>query len=81
MKKITQKGQSLRQMYKGMDNMPPKLAFVKRLAKVACKSESTIRFYLSGQTPDALTQKVLSDELDTPIEVLFPKKESAPCDR
>lgn len=83
MKKINQKGQkTFREMYKTMDNMPPKLAFVERIARVTMKSKTTVRCWLAGtQQPDALGQSVIEKELGIPAEVLFPKKDPEPCEK
>ena len=50
----------------------PKSAFVE------LKSEKTVRMWIAGvQTPDALTQKVIAEELGVPQDQLFPEKKSA----
>ena len=42
------------------------------------KSEKTVRMWIAGvQTPDALTQKVIAEELGVPQDQLFPEKKSA----
>lgn len=83
MSKMNQEGQkTFREIYKTMDNMPPKLAFVKRIAEVTMKSETTVRCWLAGsQQPDALGQSVIEKELGISADILFPKKETEPCEQ
>lgn len=84
MANLTPKDQmSFRELYKTIENKPPKLAFVERIAEITMKSESTVRGWLAGNVcPDALNQSIISKELGIPSEVLFPPKtELEPCDR
>lgn len=68
------KGQSFREIYEGIS----KQEFVRRIASVTCKSESTVYNWTSGRfKPDALSQSVISKELGVPVEILFPQKEEA----
>ena len=56
----------------------PKSAFVEYIAHKTLKSEKTVRMWIAGvQTPDALTQKVIAEELGVPQDQLFPEKKSA----
>lgn len=68
---------SFREIYEGYAKRPPlptpRKAFIKRIAEVTKKSETTVRMWVMGrQVPDALTQSVLEKELGVPAEVLFP---------
>ncbi|MCQ2299672.1 MAG: hypothetical protein MJZ81_06075 [Bacteroidales bacterium] len=50
----------------------PAAAFISRIAKATCKEETTVRMWLMGrQVPDALTIKVIAEELGTTPETLF----------
>ena len=56
----------------------PKSAFVEYIAHKTLKSEKTVRMWIAGvQTPDALTQKVIAEELGVPQDQLFPEKKPA----
>ncbi len=83
MKNVTSQGQDSTQTFKELYNslpgrstaIPPKKAFVKRIAKVTMKSETTVRCWLAGsQNPDALSKSMISKELGMSCDVLFPKK-------
>lgn len=51
-----------------------KTKFVNRIAEITHKKDITVRMWIMGrQTPDELTQSVISKELGIPAEVLFPK--------
>lgn len=53
----------------------PKSAFVEYIARKTLKSEKTVRMWIAGvQTPDALTRKVIAEELGVPENQLFPER-------
>lgn len=68
---------SLINMYKRLRRKPtPPSLFVKKLAELTHRSESSVRKWLSGEVePDMAVKEILSDYFNTPIEVLFPPKE------
>ena len=52
---------------------PPKQAFVERIAELCMCSPQSVRMWIQGvQRPDALKQKLISEELNIPQEELFP---------
>lgn len=51
----------------------PRLDFVKRLAEVTCRSEQTVRNWLTGtRNPDGLAKKAIAEELGRSVAELFP---------
>lgn len=90
MKNLASQGQDSTQSFKELYNslpgrstaIPPKKAFVKKIASVTMKSETTVRCWLSGsQNPDALSKSMISKELGVSCEVLFPKKREEACEQ
>ena len=81
MKKVTQKDyQSFIQIYKGLPERSavkaPKTEFVEEIAALCMCSTKTVRMWIQGvQKPDALKQKVISDKLGVPADILFPVTE------
>lgn len=65
---------SLKEMYKELKRaQSPAKEFVCEIAKIAQKSEATVRMWLSGSHyPDKLTQQVISEKLGVDVKVLFP---------
>lgn len=50
--------------------------FIKEVAEVTRKSESTVRTWISGAVvPDELTKKVLSDHFGIPEDELFKEED------
>lgn len=78
MKKVTQKDyQSFIQIYKGLPERSavkaPKTEFVEEIAALCMCSTKTV---IHGvQKPDALKQKMISDKLGVPADILFPVTE------
>ena len=61
-------------IYDELSSVPPKKAFVTRIAFVTHKSESTVRMWLCGrQYPDELTRTVIAKELQVEASDLFPE--------
>ena len=90
MKNLASQGQETTQSFKELYNslpgrstaIPPKKAFVKKIASVTMKSETTVRCWLAGsQNPDALSKSMISKELGVSCEVLFPKKRDEACEQ
>ena len=59
------------------DSLPkvttPKMEFVAHIAAITFKSENAVRMWLAGvRQPDALTQKVIEQDLGIPASSLFP---------
>jgi hypothetical protein len=73
---------TFRELYKTMDNTPPKKAFVQRIAEITMSSETTVRCWIAGaQSPIPLAQNVISKELGIPAEELFPQKSKEKCEQ
>ncbi len=69
---------SFREIYEGYAKRPPlptpRKEFIKRIADVTKKSETTVKMWVMGrQVPDALTKDVLAKELKVPAAALFPQ--------
>lgn len=48
--------------------------FIRMIAEKTCKSETTVRMWLSGrQTPDELTKQVIADTIGVKANELFPQ--------
>lgn len=63
---------TFREIYDGLDPIPPKTRWVKRIAKATMRSENAVRMWLSGrQTPEPLVQNIIAKELGVPVEGLF----------
>ena len=81
MKKVTPKDyQSFIQIYKGLPERSavkaPKTEFVEEIAALCMCSTKTVRMWIHGvQKPDALKQKMISDKLGVPADILFPVTE------
>ncbi len=66
---------TLKSIYDSLDPIPPKTAWIKRVAMAAKVSEFTVRMWLSGrQVPQAGIQELVSRELGVPAEELFPER-------
>lgn len=51
----------------------PAMAFIENIAKLTCRSRTTVIGWIAGVgTPDALTQKVIAEELNVDAASLFP---------
>lgn len=67
---------TFREIYDGLDPVPPKTKWVKRIAKATMRSENAVRMWLNGrQTPEPLVQNIIAKELGVRVEGLFPIKE------
>lgn len=81
MKKVTPKDyQSFIQIYKGLPERSavkaPKTEFVEEIVALCMCSTKTVRMWIHGvQKPDALKQKMISDKLGVPADILFPVTE------
>ncbi|MCD7962925.1 MAG: hypothetical protein LUF90_05095 [Rikenellaceae bacterium] len=65
---------TFKEYYDSLSTESPKGRFVKRIAKLTCRSEATVRMWLSGrQKPDELAKKIIAQELGIPSELLFPE--------
>lgn len=63
---------TFREIYDGLDPIPPKTRWVKRIAKATMRSENAVRMWLNGrQTPEPLVQNIIAKELGVPVEGLF----------
>lgn len=72
---ITTETKTFKEIYDGLDPVPPKTKLVKRIAKATMRSENAVRMWLSGrQTPEPLVQNIIAKELGVPVEGLFPTK-------
>lgn len=72
---ITTETRTFKEIYDGLDPVPPKTKWVKRIAKATMRSENAVRMWLSGrQTPEPLVQNIIAKELGVPVEGLFPIK-------
>ena len=64
---------------KGLKNKyveAPKTEFVEEIAALCMCSTKTVRMWIHGvQKPDALKQKMISDKLGVPADILFPVTE------
>ena len=72
--------QSFIQIYKGLPERSavkaPKTEFVEEIAALCMCSTKTVRMWIHGvQKPDALKQKMISDKLGVPADILFPVTE------
>lgn len=66
---------TFRDLYQALDPVPPRLAWIRRIATATMRSENAVRMWISGrQTPDPLCQQIIAKELGVPVEGLFPKK-------
>ena len=78
MKKVTRKDyQSFIQIYKGLPGRSavkaPKTEFVEEIAALCMFSTKAVRMWIhSVQKADALKQKMISDKLGVPADILFP---------
>lgn len=64
--------------FRGIYNSMNRRAFVKEIATLTQKSESTIYNWISGKySPDCLSQSHIANYLGIPAEVLFPEKKEA----
>lgn len=64
---------TFREIYDGLDPVPPKTKWVQRIAKATMRSENAVRMWLNGrQTPDPLVQSIIAKELGVPVDGLFP---------
>ena len=71
---------TFKKIYEDISSVPPKKAFVTRIAVVTHKSESTVRMWLCGrQRPDELTRLAIAKELKTDADSLFPEVEQSKC--
>lgn len=53
----------------------PSRSFIKKMARLTKKTESTVKMWLYGdQTPDELSKSVISSHFNIPSSELFPKK-------
>lgn len=52
----------------------PKKRWVKEIAGITCKTEKTVRTWLSKTEPDELTKKTLAENFNCKPEDLFPPK-------
>lgn len=72
---------TLKDLYDQAKSQPkpetPAVAFVREVAAVTKKSELTVRRWLTGVEPDALTQEVLAAHFGTTPDQLFPKVQTA----
>lgn len=69
------KQRTLKSIYDGLDPVPPKTAWIKRVAKAAKVSEFTVRMWLNGrQVPQAGIQELVAKELGVPASELFPSR-------
>ncbi len=69
------KNRTLKSIYDALDPIPPKTAWIKRVAKAAKVSEFTVRMWLNGrQVPQAGIQELVARELGVPAEELFPER-------
>ncbi|MBR5255027.1 MAG: hypothetical protein IKV46_08360 [Bacteroidales bacterium] len=65
---------TFKQIYEELDPTPPKMKWIRRIAKVTMRSELTVRMWLNGrQTPEPLVQKIIAKELGVEVNELFPK--------
>ena len=72
---ITTETKTFKEIYDGLDHVPPKTKWVKRIAKATMRSENAVRMWLSGrQTPEPLVQNIIAKELGVPVRGLFPIK-------
>lgn len=68
-------GESFGGIYRALPTMPkpPKQAFVEEIAELCMVSLQTVRMWIAGvQRPDALKQKLISEHLGVPADILFP---------
>lgn len=66
---------TFKEIYDGLDPVPPKTKWVKRIAEATMRSENAVRMWLNGrQTPEPLVQNIIAKELGVPVEGLFPSK-------
>ena len=72
-KKATKK-MTFREVYENLPSViTPKMEFVKRMAKLTCRSENAVRQWIAGaRVPDQLAQRTIEQELGIPAEALFP---------
>lgn len=76
------KQRTIKSIYDGLDPVPPKTAWLQRVAKAAKVSVFTVRMWVSGrQVPQAGIQELVAKELGVPASELFPQKEEALCER
>ncbi len=66
---------SLKELYLEEKEKPnPAQAFVKRIAEITCREESTVRQWLSGiQTPNQRAKERIAVAFGSSVEVLFPE--------
>lgn len=72
---VEKEPKSFGEVYNGLPERTkaPKQAFVERIAELCMCSQQTVRMWVQGkQRPDALKQKLISEELGIPQEELFP---------
>ena len=66
---------TFKDIYRSIDPVPPRLAFIRRIAEATMRSENAVRMWISGrQTPDPLCRQIIAKELGVPAEGLFPDK-------
>lgn len=65
---------TLKELYEAKKNEPsPAQLLIMRLSRITCRTESTVRQWLSGiQEPNELAKKRIASELEIPVEELFP---------
>lgn len=73
------RGVTFSQLYKDIvreeKNTPlPSRRFIKEVSEVTCKSEMTVRGWLSGRIPAPLEQETIAKHLGIPVHVLFPPR-------
>lgn len=67
---------TFKQIYLAVKAKPtPCQDFIREVAAVTRKAESTVRTWLCDTEPDELTKKVLSDHFKVPVDELFRKEE------
>lgn len=65
----------LRERKKDKDYPTPSRSFIKKMARITKKSESTVKMWLYGdQRPDELSKSVISSHFNVPANELFPTK-------
>ncbi len=69
---------TFKQIYEELDPVPPKLQWIRRIAKATMRNEQTVRMWLNGrQIPEPLVQNIIAQELGVPVEGLFPQQQES----
>ena len=71
-------GRTFKELYNSLPKrkfIAEKKEFIERICAITMKSPQTVRGWISGTfQPDALTKKIIAEELQLPVESLFPEK-------